>query len=213
MVKAFESDTSPNAYENLVDLLLSFEHYGEHRARYWLDAARYADSNGIHFDNFREIWSYREWVINAFNQNMHFDEFTIEQLAGDLLPKPTLEQKIATGFNRCNMTTSEGGAIDEEYLVLYTRDRTEATSATWLGLTTGCAVCHDHKFDPISQKEFYQLSAFFNNTTQPAMDGNKKDTPPVVVVPTKQDRARWFELPEVKTVAKSRVERATPGGC
>ena len=206
LVSEFEQDSSPGAYERLVDRLLASEHYGEHRARYWLDGARYADSNGIHFDNYREIWSYREWVINAFNQNMHFDEFTVEQLAGDLLPNPTLEQKIATGFNRCNITTSEGGAIDEEYLVLYARDRTEATSAVWLGLTTGCAVCHDHKFDPISQKEFYQLSAYFNNTTQPAMDGNKKDTPPIVVVPTHADRARWDALPPLEKAARARVD-------
>ncbi|MGN6385835.1 MAG: DUF1549 domain-containing protein, partial [Verrucomicrobiota bacterium] len=206
LVSEFEQDSSPGAYEPLVDRLHASEHYGEHRARYWLDGARYADSNGIHFDNYREIWSYREWVINAFNQNMQFDEFTVEQLAGDLLPNPTLEQKIATGFNRCNITTSEGGAIDEEYLVLYARDRTEATSAVWLGLTTGCAVCHDHKFDPISQKEFYQLSAYFNNTTQPAMDGNKKDTPPVIVVPTHEDRARWDALPPLEKAARSRVD-------
>lgn len=206
-VKKFKSDQSPNAYEKLVDSLLNSQQYGEHRARYWLDAARYADTHGIHFDNFREIWTYREWVINAYNQNMRFDQFTIEQLAGDLLPQPTMEQKIATGFNRCNMTTSEGGAIDEEYLVLYARDRTETTSAVWMGLTANCAVCHDHKYDPLKQKEFYQLSAFFNNTTQPAMDGNKKDTPPIIVVPTKTDRPRWEELPDVKRVAKGRVDR------
>lgn len=207
MVEKFQQDQSANAYEKFVDALLNSQQYGEHRARYWLDAARYADTHGIHFDNYREIWSYREWVINAFNDNMKFDQFTIEQLAGDLLPKPTLEQKIATGFNRCNMTTSEGGAIDEEYLVLYTRDRVETTSTVWMGLTANCAACHDHKYDPLKQSEVYQMSAFFNNTTQPAMDGNKKDTPPIVVVPTKQDRSRWEELPEVKKVAKSRVDR------
>ena len=206
-VEKFEKDQSPNAYEKLVDKLLNSQQYGEHRARYWLDAARYADTHGIHFDNYREIWTYREWVINAFNDNMRFDEFTIEQLAGDLLPQPTMEQRIATGFNRCNMTTSEGGAIDEEYLVLYTRDRTETTSAVWMGLTANCAACHDHKFDPLKQKEVYQMSAFFNNTTQRAMDGNKKDTPPIMVVPTRQDRPRWEELPEVKKVAKTRVDR------
>jgi len=211
LVEAFEKDESGSAYEKLVDQLLNSQQYGEHRARYWLDAARYADTHGIHFDNFREIWSYREWVINAFNDNMRFDQFTIEQLAGDLLPKPTLEQQIATGFNRCNMTTSEGGAIDEEYRVLYTRDRTETTSAVWMGLTANCAACHDHKFDPLKQSEVYAMSAFFNNTTQPAMDGNRRDTPPIVVVPTKQDRNRWFELPEVKNVAKGRVERRRQG--
>lgn len=206
-VLAFEHDPSPNAYEKFVDRLLASQRYGEHRARYWLDAARYADTHGIHFDNFREMWSYREWVIDALNANMPFDQFSIEQLAGDLLPDPDLDQLIATGFNRCNMTTSEGGAIDEEYLVLYNRDRTETTSAVWLGLTANCATCHDHKFDPMTQKEFYQMAAFFNNTTQRAMDGNRKDTPPVVVVPTRQDRARWKELPELQAKAQDRVER------
>src|ERR1044072_8919248 len=159
-----------------------------------MDAARYADSHGIHFDNYREMYSYRDWVIKAFNKNMHFDQFTIEQLAGDLLPNPTLDQEIATGFNRCNITSNEGGLIDEEYLVLYARDRTETTSLVWLGMTTGCAVRHDRKFDPISQKEFYSRAAFFNNTTQGAKDGNIKDTPPIIVVPLPEDRSRLDEL-------------------
>jgi hypothetical protein len=207
VVNAFVNDKSQDAYEKLVDSLLASQHYGEHRARYWLDAARYADTHGIHFDNYRETWAYRDWVINAYNNNMRFDQFTIEQLAGDLLPNATMEQRIATGFNRCNMTTSEGGAIDDEYLVLYNRDRTETTAAVWMGLTAGCATCHDHKYDPLKQKEFYQMAAFFNNTTQPAMDGNKKDTPPVIVVPTRHDRARWEDLPEVKKSAKARLDR------
>jgi hypothetical protein len=205
VVAAFVADNSPDAYEKLVDQLLASPQWGEHRARYWLDVARYADTHGIHFDNYREMWTYRDWVINAFNANLPFDQFTIEQLAGDLLPQPTLPQKIATGFNRCNITTSEGGAIDEEYLVLYTRDRTETTSQVWLGLTAGCAVCHDHKYDPLSQKEFYQLSAFFNNTTQKAMDGNVKDTPPVVVVARPEEQPRWDALqPEIK-LAQQRI--------
>ena len=188
------ADASPERYENYVDELLKRPEWGEHRGRNWLDYARYADTHGIHFDNFREMWSYREWVINAFNRNLPFDQFTIEQLAGDLLPNAELDQRIATGFNRCNITTNEGGAIDEEYKVLYTRDRVETTGQVWLGLTVGCAVCHDHKFDPISQQEFYQLAAFFNNTTQKAMDGNIQDTPPIIPVPRSEERSRYIEL-------------------
>jgi cytochrome c553 len=183
------ADDAPDAYERLVDRLLASPRWGEHRGRYWLDAARYADTHGLHFDNYREMWVYRDWVIRAFNANMPFDEFTVESLAGDLLPNATLEQRIGSGFNRCNITTNEGGAIDEEYLVLYNRDRTEAVSQVWLGLTTGCAVCHDHKFDPFSQREFYELAAFFNNTTQAAMDGNTKETQPIVLVPGPVDAA------------------------
>lgn len=213
-VEAFVKDPAPNAYEKLVDKFMAKPEWGEHRGRYWLDVARYADTHGIHIDNFREIWAYRDWVIQAFNANKPFDQFTIEQLAGDLLPKPTLDQKIATGFNRCNITTSEGGAIDEEYLVLYARDRTETTSQVWLGTTAGCAVCHDHKFDPLSQKEFYSLSAYFNNTTQPAMDGNVKDTPPIIQVPLMADRPRWESLQTEIAEAKKATEarKATAKG-
>ncbi len=181
-VEAFVGDTSPDYYEKYVDQLLKTEQAAEHRARYWLDYARYADTHGIHFDNYREMWSYREWLVNAFITNQSFDQFTIDSLAGDLRPNRTVEQQVGSGFNRCLMTTIEGGIIDEEYLVLYARDRTETTSQVWLGLTTKCCVCHDHKFDPISQKEFYQLAAFFNNTTQIAKDGNVLDTPPIINV-------------------------------
>jgi len=205
-VEAFVHDKSPDAYEKLVDHFLASPHWGEHRGRYWLDAARYADTHGIHFDNFREMWTYRDWVFNAFNANMPFNEFTIENLAGDLLPNATLEQKTGSGFNRCNITSNEGGAIDEEYLVLYARDRTETTSQVFMGLTAGCAVCHDHKYDPLSQKEFYQLAAFFNNTTQKAMDGNIKDTPPVLVVPKPDDRRPWDQLQPELAAAKTQVE-------
>lgn len=211
-VDAFVNDPSAEAYEKFVDNLLKSPAWGEHRARYWLDYARYADTHGIHFDNYREMWAYRDWLIRAFNQNMPFDQFTIENLAGDLLPNPTLDQLIASGFNRCNITTNEGGVIPEEYLVLYTRDRTETTAQVWLGLTANCGVCHDHKFDQFTQREFYQMAAFFNNTTQGAMDGNIKDTPPVVVVPMEEDRDRWQELasliPEVQGDMAARKAQA-----
>jgi hypothetical protein len=206
LVESFVEDTRPDAYERLVDRLLASEQWGEHRGRYWLDAARYADTHGIHFDNYREIWAYRDWVIQALNRNLPFDQFTIEQLAGDLLPDPTLDQLIATGFNRCNITTNEGGVIPEEYAVLYTRDRTDTVAQVWLGMTAGCAVCHDHKFDPLSQREFYSLAAYFNNTTQNPMDGNVKDTPPVITVPQSEDRARWEALPDLLASAQRQVD-------
>jgi hypothetical protein len=204
-VDAFVNDTAPDAYERYVDRLFDKPQWGEHRGRHWLDYARYADTHGIHFDNFREMWSYREWVINAFNRNMPFDQFTTEQLGGDLLPNRTLEQQIASGFNRCNITTSEGGTIPEEYYVLYARDRTETMGAVFMGLTVGCSACHDHKFDPVSQKEFYSLAAFFNNTTQNAMDGNVKDTPPIIVVPLKADEARWSKIGGDLVAAQTKV--------
>src|SRR5262245_34146587 len=168
-VDQFLADTSDDAYENLVDRLLGSHRYGEHMARYWLDTVRYGDTHGLHFDNERGLWPYRDWVLRAFNNNLPFDEFTVEQLAGDLLPSPSTEQLVASGFNRCNVSTSEGGSIDEEVLVRYAVDRVEARGTVWLGLTVGCAVCHDHKFDPISQKDFYQLFAFFNSFEEGAM--------------------------------------------
>jgi cytochrome c553 len=213
-VEGFVADRAPNAYEKYVDLLLEQPTWGEHRGRHWLDYARYADTHGIHFDNYREMWSYRDWVIGAFNRNLPFDQFTTEQLAGDLLPDRTLDQQIASGFNRCNITSAEGGMIAEEYLVLYARDRTETASTVFMGLTTGCAVCHDHKFDPVTQKEFYELSAFFNNTSQGASDGNVKDTPPIVVVPQMADRERFAaansELAAARTAVEQRKQAARP---
>lgn len=159
IVDAFVHDPHPDAYERLVDTLLASLEWGEHRGRHWLDYARYGDTHGIHIDNYREMWTYRQWVIDAFNRNVPFDRFTILQLAGDLVddhgpnatPEQILDNKIASGFHRCNITTNEGGVIPEEYAVLYTRDRTETTAAVWMGLTAGCAVCHNHKFDPLSQ--------------------------------------------------------------
>jgi hypothetical protein len=206
-VDAFVADKRPDAYEKLVDQLIASPHYGEHRARYWLDAARYADTNGMHFDNYREIWPYRDWVINAFNTNQKFDQFTIEQIAGDLLPNPTIAQKVATGFHRCNMTTGEGGTIEEENLVSYARDRVETTSWVWLGLTANCAVCHDHKFDPITQRDFYSMSAYFRNTSQPALDGNAKDSPPVLRIPKEEDRKRLDEITTATEAAKKTLDQ------
>ena len=194
VVEQFVKDSSSDAYGNLIEHYLTSEAYGEHRARYWLDAARYGDTHGIHIDNYREMWPYRDWVIKAFNRNMPFDQFTVEQIAGDLLPDPTLDQLIATGFHRCNVTTNEGGVIPEEYEAIYAKDRVDTTGAVFLGLTVGCATCHDHKFDPILQKDFYSMAAFFRNTTQYVMDGNVSDPPPILIVPTDQDRELWHKL-------------------
>jgi hypothetical protein len=216
VVEAFVADPHADAYERLVDALLASLEWGEHRGRHWLDYARYADTHGIHFDNYREMWTYRQWVINAFNRNLPFDQFTILQLAGDLVahdpaqatPHQVLDARIASGFNRCNMTTNEGGVIPEEYAVLYTRDRTETTAAVWMGLTAGCAVCHNHKFDPLSQKEFYELAAFFNNTTQNPMDGNIHNTPPVLPVPAVADGERWAAIERELPVARQKLAAA-----
>jgi hypothetical protein len=196
-VEAFVNDTSGDAYEKLVKRLMDTKQWGEHRGRYWLDAARYGDTHGIHHDAYREMWPYRDWVIGAFNRNQAFDQFTIEQIAGDLLPSPSRDQLIATGFQRCNITTSEGGAIGDEYLAIYANDRVTTTSWVWLGLTANCAACHDHKFDPITQKDFYSMAAYFRNTTQAAMDGNVKDTKPVIHLPAEADEARFAELPKL----------------
>ncbi len=209
-VRAFVADTNPDAYERLVDRLLASPRFGEHMARFWLDAARYGDTHGLHLDNLRIMWPYRDWVIDAYNRGISFDRFAIEQLAGDLLPEPTLEQRIATGFNRCNVTTSEGGAIAEEWLVRYAVDRVETTSTVFMGLTAGCAVCHEHKFDPISQREFYRLFAFFNNVAEPAMDGNKPQVPPIVEVYLPGVEEELAKLDErIAGVEAERVARAS----
>ena len=168
-VKAFVDDTRPNAYGLLVDRLLASKHYGERMALAWMDVARYADTSGLNADGVRQMWPWRDWVIRAYNQNMPFDEFLRDQLAGDLLPHPTREQFIATGFNRNNVTSDEGGAIPEELRVQYTVDRLKTTFNAFQALSVECAQCHDHKYDPISQKEYYGLFAFFNNSTDPGM--------------------------------------------
>ncbi|MES2461699.1 MAG: PSD1 and planctomycete cytochrome C domain-containing protein [Armatimonadota bacterium] len=165
-VRAFVNDKSPNAYEKLVDRLLASPQYGERMAVPWLDVVRYADTVGFHGDQNQNAWAYRDYVINAFNKNKPFDKFTIEQIAGDLLPNPTTEQRTATAFNRLNMVTREGGAQAKEYLTKYADDRVRTVSMAFLGSTVGCAQCHDHKFDPISQKDFYALGAFFADVKQ-----------------------------------------------
>ena len=191
---AFLADPADDGYERAIDRLLASPRYGEHQARYWLDAARYGDTHGLHLDNMRSMFPYRTWVIRAFNENKPFDEFTVEQIAGDLLPDPTTEQLVATGFNRCNVSTSEGGAINEEFRVRYAVDRTETLGTVFMGLTVGCAVCHDHKYDPISQEEFYSLYAYYNSAADPAMDGNALLTPPTIKVPNASQADRKSEL-------------------
>lgn len=189
-VEAFLQDQRPDAYERLVDDLLMSPHFGEKMAIDWLDAARFADTNGYHLDNGRDMSRWRAWIIDAFNKNLPFDQFTIEQLAGDLLPNPTPEQRVASGFHRNHMINFEGGAIPEEYHSAYLVDRVNTTATVWLGLTLGCAQCHDHKFDPVSQREYYQLYAFFNNVPEKGLDGNMGNAQPLMRFPTPEQAAR-----------------------
>ncbi len=209
ILAAFLADRKAGAYQRYLDRLFSSKAYGEHRARYWLDAARYADTHGIHIDNYREMWPYRDWVINAFNRNLPFDQFTVEQVAGDLLDNPTMDQLIASGFHRCNATTNEGGVIPEEYEVIYAKDRADTTGTVFLGLTVGCATCHDHKFDPITQRDFYAMTAFFRNTTQYVMDGNISDTPPFIIVPADDDRGRYEEIRASLRATRNTLDQST----
>ena len=206
-VDAFErawQDNSEFAYRRLVDRLLASPRFGERMAVGWLDAARYADTNGYFTDEERQMWLWRDWVIAALNDNMPFDQFTIEQLAGDLLPDATVAQRIATGFNRNHMVNNETGIVEEEYRVEYVVDRVDTTSTVWLGLTLGCARCHDHKFDPISQRDFYRFFSFFNNVPERGLSGSGGNSAPVLkVTPTAYqqqiDKAR-------ETVAKASRE-------
>ena len=193
-VDVFLNDNSEDAYAKVVDRLLRSERYGEHMARYWLDAARYGDTHGLHLDNYREMWPYRDWVVRAFNQNMPYDQFTIEQLAGDLLPNATEDQLVATGFNRCHVTTSEGGSIAEEVHIRNVVDRVVTTGTVFLGMTFDCTRCHDHKYDPFTQRDFYSMSAFFNSIDGNPLDGNKKDPAPVIKVLTSEEKGRIAEL-------------------
>lgn len=200
-VDSFVNDDSPRAYERLIDSLLESKHYGERWGRHWLDQARYADSNGYTFDNARTMWPYRDWVINAINSDMPFDQFTIEQLAGDLLPEPTMDQLIATGFHRNTLINEEGGTDDEQFRVESVIDRTNTTGSVWLALTVGCAQCHHHKFDPISQQDYYGLYAFFNSTE----DKNNRG-PEVIARDPHADRIREIdqEIAALKAAVKKK---------
>ena len=207
-VDAFVGDERPDAYERLVDRLLASDRYGEHMARYWLDAARYGDTHGLHLDNYREMWPYRDHVIAAFRDNQPFDEFLVEALAGDLLPDATLAQKIATGFVRAHVSTAEGGSIVEEVYVRNVVDRVDTLGTVYLGLTVGCAACHDHKFDPITQRDYYQLFAFLNNEDGSPMDGNAKAHEPVVKVASAEQQQRAEELTSARNEAVAAVQAA-----
>jgi hypothetical protein len=209
-VDAFLADTSEHAYEKVVERLLNSPRYGEHMARHWLDMARYADSNGFQVDSSRYQWPWRDWVINAFNDNLPFDQFTIEQLAGDLLPNPTRSQLVATGFNRNHRLNGEGGIIAEEWRVETVIDRVETTGLTWLGLTFNCCRCHDHKYDPISQRDFYSLFAFFNNIAESGtLQGESQNTEPTMRVPTAEQAAELQRLDEALAAANARVAEET----
>ena len=190
----FLNDDSPDAYEGVVDRLLASPRYGERMAAEWLDAARYADTNGYQTDGERHMWRWRDWVIDAYNENMPFDQFTIEQLAGDMLPNATLDQKVATAFNRNHSLNSEGGIVPEEFLIEYAVDRVSTTGTVWMGLTLSCARCHDHKFDPITQKEFYEVLANFNNIPERGKGFNYVNSPPLVTAPTTEQQAEIDEL-------------------
>ncbi len=202
----FLSDTAPDAYERAVDKLLASPHYGEHQARFWLDQARYADTNGYEKDDRRSIWPYRDWVIRAFNRDLPFDQFTIEQLAGDLLPNATPEQRTATGFHRNTMVNTEGGTDDEEFRVAALVDRVNTTAEVWLGLTLHCSQCHNHKYDPFAQKEYYQLLAYFNGT---ADRGRSND--PTMSVLSPEDAARSEVLKaQIAQLQKDAGAKPTP---
>ncbi|MFN0108445.1 MAG: DUF1553 domain-containing protein [Blastocatellia bacterium] len=203
----FLNDASPNAYEKVVDRLLASSRYGERMAFRWLDAARYADTNGYQIDGDRSAWRWRDWVIEAFNQNKPFDEFVIEQLAGDLLPNPSLDQRIATAFNRNHRINAEGGIVPEEYRIEYVVDRVDTTSTVFMGLTFGCARCHNHKFDPLSQKEFYQLSAYFNSIDEDGHSFDQGDSPPVMAAPTREQQAQLKQFDQQIAVAENDYNR------
>src|SRR5688572_3083492 len=205
-VDAFVNDTSRDAYEKVVDRLLASPRYGERMAAPWLDAARYADTNGYQTDAERYMWRWRDWVIEAFNRNLSFDQFALQQIAGDMLPRATLDQKIATGFNRNHRGNGEGGIIAEEYAVEYVVDRVETTSTVFMGLTFGCARCHDHKYDPFTQKEFYQLFAYFNNIPERGKANKYGNSAPMIQAPTVAEQAQLAEIDRELAAAEKRFE-------
>ncbi len=208
-VEAFVAETQPGAYERVVDRLLASPRYGERMAWEWLDAARYADTNGYQGDNERTMWPWRNWVIKAYNDNLPYDQFLTAQLAGDLLPNATDEQKIATGFFRNYMINGEGGRIAEENRVEYILDQVETVGTVWLGLTYTCARCHDHKYDPISQRDYYAMFDFFNQTPVDGGGGNPQ-TPPVMEAPTPEQREQVVQLgQQAEAIRVKRDERAT----
>jgi mono/diheme cytochrome c family protein len=203
----FLADREPGSVGRLIERLVASERYGEHMAHYWLDAARYADTNGYHIDNERYMWRWRDWVIAAFNDNLPYDRFTIEQLAGDLLDEPSFEQRLATGFNRNHMINFEGGAIPEEYQAQYVFDRVDTTSTVWMGLTAGCAKCHDHKFDPLSQREYYELAAFFNTVDEKGLDGQSGNAKPMMPAPTPEQSRALEPLEDALAPYEERLDR------
>src|SRR5205823_1409571 len=209
-VDAFLADSAPDAYEKVVDRLLSSPHFGERMALDWLDAARYADTHGYHIDSGRDMTRWREWVIDAFNTNLPYDRFIVEQLAGDLLPGATMQQKVASGFNRNHMINFEGGAIPQEYLTAYIVDRVNTTSTVWLGLTLGCTQCHDHKYDPFTQKEFYQFYAFFNQVPENGLDGSRGNAMPLLKAPTKMQEAKLAALAAEADGLRKRLNEPAP---
>ena len=208
---AFLSDSQPNAYERTVDRLLATSRYAERMAIRWLEAARYADTNGYQSDGQRDMWRWRDWVIDAYQKNMPFDQFTIEQIAGDLLPHATLSQKIATGFQRNHRTNAEGGIVDEEFRVEYVADRAETTSTVFLGLTLGCARCHDHKFDPLAQKDFYSMFAFYNNVPdERGFVWNFGNEPPYLKSPLPAQQAKLDDLDDRIQIQREKLTKLEP---
>ena len=203
------NDDSEEAYKRLVNRLLESPRYGEHMAKYWLDLVRYGDSHGIHADNYREMFLYRDWVIRAFNANQPFDEFAVDQVAGDLRLEPTTDQLIASGFNRLHISNSAGSALVEELYVNNVTDRVNAIGTVFLGLTLGCAACHDHKFDPITQQEYYQLFAFFNNLDGPPDNKGHKSPEPSLAVPTQKQRESIEQLENQLASSTDDEERKT----